>query len=189
MDFTYINSCNLKISLTRDDLLKNELEAEKLDYSNVKTKKFIWELLDIANSKTGFDVGAERITVKVFPSPDGGCELFVTKKELSDMPKNSKGLICILDDTDKLYALCSRLRSAGYRGKSSLHTLDMQFVLVCTDCPRLPSYFKTKTETPSPDLYFASEYGNTIALDELSEAYIAEHCVKICDDAVQKITF
>ncbi len=190
MDFTYINSRNLKISLTKEDLLKNRLDTEKLDYSNTKTKRFIWELLDIAYSKTGFDAGAEKIHIKLFPSADGGCELFVTKDEHKcTLPDHSYGVICTVDDCENLYMLCARLKSCGYRGKSSLYSAENLFILICTNIPRLPSYTQVPKDCAAVNSDLLAEYGKVCTLNDITMAYVTEHYKLICaDNAVQKIT-
>ena len=79
MEFILIDEDKIKISLTDEDLLEFELSAEDLDYANTETKRMFWDVLSRAKSRTGFDTDGQRVLVQLYPSKDGGCEIFVTK--------------------------------------------------------------------------------------------------------------
>ncbi|MBR5527608.1 MAG: adaptor protein MecA [Clostridia bacterium] len=191
MDITYINSNNIKVTLSKVDLSDKGLEAQSIDYSNTKTKRFIWEILDIAYVQTGFDTCNCKLYVRIFPGNDGGCELFITKKECkAENRKNtSAGTVCILYNCELLYTVCKRLLMCGFSGKTSLYNLGDNFILLCNNEPRLPSYMKQKKPVTHPDLSFLSEYGDVLPLSDEILAYISEYCNCICsDDAAQKLT-
>lgn len=210
MDITYINSKNIKISVSQRELCEHGLDAESLDYSKTRTKRFIWELLDTAYIQTGFDADGSRIIVRIFPSGDGGCELFVTKTVLGksgdngggecdgddcgaesseSIAKKSCGFICTVPDAEKLFMLCSRLRTAGFRGESSLFCgKDGSFALLCRNENRLPSYISKSAAIRAKDYSFAAEYGEFFPAAEIRIAYLAEHFDIICENgAVEKL--
>lgn len=203
MDITYINSKNIKISVSHRELCEHGLDAESLDYSKTRTKRFIWELLDTAYIQTGFDADGARIIVRVFPSSDGGCELFVTKSTSRDRAENfvtgrkieneavkkDGDFICIVSDAEKLFVLCSRLKTAGFRGNSTLFGgKDDSFALVCRGETRMPSYISKCAEVREKDYSFAAEYGDCFPADDIGIAYLSEHFDMICESgAVERL--
>ena len=201
MDITYINSKNIKISISREELYENGLDAESLDYTKTRTKRFIWELLDIAYIKTGFNAGNGRLFVRVFPSADGGCELFITKNAdfsekdgksdtcIAQTENENEDLACVTDDADKLYMLCGRLKTAGFCGDSSLYSgTGDSFILVFNSQRKLPSYINKKFCGEKKDYFFAADYGKMFTVTPEMKAYICEHCHLVCAEcAVEKI--
>lgn len=82
-----INDRKLKITLSSAELCEMELSLDELDYKNTRTRRFIWQLLDSAREKTGFDAAAQRVLIRVYPSKGGGCELYVCK--VKDNPEKA----------------------------------------------------------------------------------------------------
>lgn len=216
MDIIYINSKNIKISLSREELYENGLNAETLDYAKTGTKRFLWELLDEAYIKTGFDAGNARLFVRVFPSTDGGCELFVTKKSYEKHGYEIKtqyemGFFCIVPDAELLFQLCERLKTARFHGASALYYRKDEenaesFILFCRpEPPRLPSYIcrsaASKAEPTDTAIFknmkggrdfkdyaFCAEYGKIFPATPELYAYLDEHCTILCaKDAVSAI--
>ena len=91
MEIILISESKLKIALREEDLASFEIRADELDYSNTETKRMFWDLLTRAKHKTGFDTDGQRVLVQLYPSKDGGCEMFVTKIGLLDEAKDEKG--------------------------------------------------------------------------------------------------
>ena len=79
MEIIMISNSKLKIMLCEEDLRQFELKADQLDYSNTDTKRMFWDVLSKAKHKTGFDTDGQRVLVQLYPSKEGGCEMFVTK--------------------------------------------------------------------------------------------------------------
>lgn len=65
--------------LTEEDMRRYDLNAEHADYENTETRRAFREILDEAKQRTGFDTASDRVLIQLYPSRDGGCELFVTK--------------------------------------------------------------------------------------------------------------
>ena len=79
MEIIMINENKLKVMLCKEDLSHFELSPEQLDYSNTETKRMFWDVLSRAKHQTGFDTDGQRVLVQLYPSKEGGCEMFVTK--------------------------------------------------------------------------------------------------------------
>ncbi len=185
MEITYINSDNIKIYLTKEELCENGLSACTIDYASTHSRYFIWQLLEQAYIDTGFELGEEKISVKVFPSKDGSCELFITKLSSKQDEKSTKkvGFLAVTSELNDLFSLCVRLKNEGFRGKSSLFVDDKDnFVMTAKAKSVYPSYIKNKNSKPAPDLSFLSEYARVFEMDEMYEAYISEHCKTLCEN-------
>lgn len=79
MELILINDTKLKIMLTREDMTRYDLDCENVDYDNTETRRAFWSILDEAKHRTGFDAARDRVFIQLYPSREGGCEMFVTK--------------------------------------------------------------------------------------------------------------
>ena len=195
MDFTFINKKNIKISLSKSDLDISGISAESIDYSDITTKRFLKDILDIARDRTGFDTDDSKLIFRLFASADGGCELFVTKSSCgcSDQKSDREfgcGIVCAVRCAEDLYLACERLYDSGFFGKSSLYCSDDgDFFLVLYKARQYPSYIKPKYKCEPKEFEFISEYGKTYFLSEEISAYLSERMKLLAlDDAVERIT-
>ena len=85
-----ISDNKLKVMLCEEDLKGFQLKADQLDYSNTDTKRMFWDVLSKAKHQTGFDTDGQRVLVQLYPSKEGGCEMFVTKIGLLSSPDTQK---------------------------------------------------------------------------------------------------
>lgn len=90
MEFILIGEDKIKVIMSEEDLEEFELSAEELDYANTETKRMFWDVLSRAKARTGFDTDGQKVLVQLYPSKDGGCEIFVTK--LGSLYKESEEL-------------------------------------------------------------------------------------------------
>ncbi len=79
MDLIKINENKLKIMLTPVDLQCYDINTAEMDYTQEETRQAFRHILDEARDRTGFDAGGNRIYIQLYPSREGGCELFITK--------------------------------------------------------------------------------------------------------------
>ena len=79
MEFILIGEDKIKVMLTEEDLEEFDLAADELDYANTETKRMFWDVLSRAKAHTGFDTDGQKVLVQLYPSKEGGCEIFVTK--------------------------------------------------------------------------------------------------------------
>ena len=145
-----ISDCKLKVMLGEEDLKQFEIKAEQLDYSNTETKRMFWDILNRAKHQTGFDTDGQRVLVQLYPSKQGGCEMFVTKigllyseneDEISryncEGKYNQKNLRIKkekkqtnvysafgFDTIKSMIEVCKRLCEIGYIGESSSYICD-----------------------------------------------------------------
>ncbi len=201
MEIIMINDSKLKIMLREEDLRQFEISADELDYSNTETKRMFWDILCRAKHKTGFNTDGQRVLVQLYPSKDGGCEMFVTKmgslgesddehkcthstgyeklcSQLKKQKKNhlSKGILGVygFDKTEWLIRVCRKLSSLGYIGDSSAYKCDNgRSYLFLTDVDTSPAM-------PLDEFSFITEYGTPESSDML-KYYIGEHGKVLCE--------
>lgn len=205
MELIRISSSKLKIMLTGEDMKKYALDAESADYDNTATRRAFWSILDDAKNQSGFNAAGDRIFIQLYPSKDGGCEMFVTKM----------GLLCAIDEDEKkgttiklpkalieksheaggrekigsyvfgelssLLAVCRQLLARKWRGKSEAYRgRDGRCYLILAE--------RTRDMSATLDrLSFISEFGKAENSDTV-RLYIREHGECICaKDAVQTL--
>lgn len=204
MELIPINKQKLKIILSCDDMLSFDITSTELDYSSEKTRKALMCILEKAKNETGFDADDERLYIEVFPSLDGGCEMFLTKRsrlpyESESKSKlhfkrkytpsnghiNSKGTyIARSENIEDIISLCIRLKDESFNGKSSLYTIDGRYILKLEFKSSYPQF------SPCGDksFLFICDYCDIKSEDKVYLAYLDEHAKKIINEnAVERI--
>lgn len=83
MELILISNTKLKIMLDESDMRKYHIGNES-DCADSGTRKAIRSLLERARDQIGFNTEGEEIFVQLYTSKRGGCELFVTKSQISE---------------------------------------------------------------------------------------------------------
>ena len=79
MEFIMIGESKIKVMLEKKDMEYYDITSTDIDYENATTRRAFRKILQDVRESTGFDVSAEQVLVQIYPSKDGGCEMFVTK--------------------------------------------------------------------------------------------------------------
>lgn len=79
MEYILISESKLKITLESEDLRGLECPVAELDYADPEAKRLLGDILGYAKDELGFDTAGHRVLMQLFPSKDGGCEIFVTR--------------------------------------------------------------------------------------------------------------
>ena len=202
MEWIRISANKLKIMLSAEDARRYALNCENADYADLMTREAFREILTDVRQETGFDATEDKVYIQMYPSKEGGCELFVTKlgllltQEDHEAPSEEKSQICgtakikktpqtvrkkstciLFSSLDHLLALCRRL-STSYTGESEVW-LDEggAWWLILTEVGELKAW--------RDHLGFIQEYGQTVASDR-ARALLPEHGRPIClSQAVQ----
>ena len=90
MEFTTLGRLALRIKLDKSDMEKYGVCYDDMDYSSARTNRIIWDLLDKAKDAQGFDTDGKKLHIQIFPSKQGGCELYISKLTASAVTKNEK---------------------------------------------------------------------------------------------------
>ena len=82
MEWIRISANKLKIMLTAEDARHYDLDCRESTFSDTATRTVFREILSDVYRETGFEASAEKTYIQMYPSKEGGCELFITKTGL-----------------------------------------------------------------------------------------------------------
>lgn len=111
MELIRINSTRLKVMLDPADMEKFALDSSAIDYEDATTRRAFRAIFEEVRERIGFETAGEQVLVQVFPSRDGGCEMFVTRLP-SDLPATPHSRLA-----DRRITMMSMRRTA-YRFRS-----------------------------------------------------------------------
>ena len=191
MDFIRISDAKIKVTLSQEDLDRCVTEGER-ERGSGGSHGTLREILKEIRRKTGFDATGERVLMQMFPSSDGGCELFVTRlgklpdklpdakpsekpsdkpsarssAQLPAAPPPLRSAVFVFERLSPLLSVCRHLARVGYPHLSAAYYGDdgLWYLVLQEQIPR---------DRPSP-LSFAEEFG-TRRRAGATLAYIKEH--------------
>lgn len=188
MEWIRISDNKLKIMLTAEDARRYALNCESADCAESLTREAFRAILTDVRAESGFDASDEKIYIQMYPSKEGGCELFVTrmglltegentrapekKKAVKHIPlpcKRSKAFL--FDELEHLLALCRRLLAHGYIGESTVwreESGDWWLILI-----------ESATASTCQDYQFINEYGRMFRGEDV-QTFLSEHGKCIC---------
>lgn len=202
MELTPIGKERLEIFLTRKDMAELNITAEQLDYGNTETRRVVWDILDKAKRKTGFDAAKGKIRIDALPSQNGGCVIFITK---TDRPFTEEEMNCEKEEKypavpqrayrtiygfsalSDLLCACCFLRAREYSGESAAF-------MEKSDSRASNRYYLAlfghgqyrEKSTAVFDNIFIGEFGTKL-INENTFLYINEHCDCFCEKNAVKI--
>lgn len=202
MEWIRISENKLKIMLTAEDAKRYALRCESMDLANSLTRRAFREILSDIRSDTGFDATNEKVYIQMYPSKEGGCELFVTKTGLlfsadtkeaegsageeSGNKKSAKKAapffsqkpeMYSFSDLEQLLCACLRLMTAGFSGESAAYKdIEGAYWLLLQN-PHFPPASGTAGE--AEHLGFLTEYGKRENA-KTARLYLSEHGKCIC---------
>ena len=126
MEIVRISEEKLKLTLAKEDLERYSLRIEELDYDKTETRRVIWQILDDAKKRTGFDAAADKALIEAYPGRRGGCEIYVTLLGEKKKRKTTKGRTTVFrfGSASALFGLCRRLSAMGRKYESDLYRLE-----------------------------------------------------------------
>ncbi|MBO7169591.1 MAG: adaptor protein MecA [Clostridia bacterium] len=158
MEIVRISEEKLKLTLCKEELEKYDLKPEELDYDKTETRRVIWQILDEAKRKTGFDAASDRALIEAYPGRRGGCEIYVTLLSEKKKSKGVRGRIGIyrFTDAEHLFSLAAAMKAGGREYESALYRMDDGGLFLVLKEPLEESIRK---ETVLSPLSFVEEYG------------------------------
>lgn len=198
MDLIKISDNKIKIMLTPVDMQSYELNAGELDCINMETREAFRNIMKEARERIGFDTDGNQIYVQVYPSREGGCELFVTKlglvcpierQDAALLPRVQKdtgqdGAGFAFESMEHLLAACRRLNALTFEGSSSAYRTDegRYYLLLGDRSGKRPPLYERDRILSVMEEYGKSQNAAAIAL------YIREHADVICEgEAVARL--
>ena len=194
MELIRISKNKIKIMLDAGDMSAYDLPTEGIDYCESAVREAFRAVLKDAGRKTGMDFSDSRLSIQLYPSRGGGCEMFVTRtndrpeplgeekqregdvyaaQELSaDVRSNEKhprwerSEAFGFESMTWLLTVCRRLKRIGFSGSSAaFHDESGRCFLLI--------------EAPTSIRPLIIEYG-TPESPEAVRLYISEHGSTIC---------
>ena len=185
METVFINKDKLKIMLTCSEMAKYRIDS---DFSKDKQEAdlIIWDILDDAAVSTGFDTAKGSFYVQMYPSKDGGCELFVTRiGPASGFTEKAERLLRDNGETfpeKKLYIYAFGNFEAmlcACRSLSLTHKDALSLAYSDSFSERFFLFLEKDTEK-------LSEFGG-VKCKNTEKYYVLEHCTLFCKNAVTKL--
>ena len=179
MELLLISDSKLKVMLSDEDMKKYDIRCDDINYDSTESRKIFWQILDEAKHRTGFDAASDKVLVQLYPSRDGGCEIFVTKlgliPPLTEKTISMSGRVSMLSSKRRLYLfdsladlsrVCRKLEADGYARESAAYFADDKYYLILEE--------RTNGRTNIISEYsFIEEFGRRCGNAEL--VYIREH--------------
>ena len=185
MEWIRISENKLKIMLTAEDARHYELNCEQADYADMRTRTAFREILTDVRRETDFEAIEDKVYIQMYPSKEGGCELFVTKtglllneqeptipqaskKEYTRPPRTRRENLQAFRfrDFSLLLAACRRLQVIPLRQSSAFRDENGTWWLFLSGCE-------------PQRLRFLSAYAHEVRAD-LARLYLDEHGKAVC---------
>ena len=204
MEHILINSGKLKLMLSREDIERYELSDVVGNGNNYpegtsEQRTALRKLLDDAERIPGFDGGQGRLFVQLYPSRDGGAEVYITRltkepcaavgfRKDGDVMKITK--TGVFDELSDLIGCCRALSGLGteHGGRimsdSSAFSDGRRYFLVLSGTISCREYLDGVSSRRIEAVI--GEFGrNTDSLH--AEAYICEHCSCVCETSAVRM--
>ena len=191
MEYILISESKLKVICDINDLAPYGISADSLEYGDGNARKFIEDVLEYAKQSLNFETKQYRILVQLYPSADGGCEIFIHRLSLLEKASQkeeksaNKSNNCAPKKTEKIFffntldpllEVCKRLSMKEFEGKSSVFYIEEKgyFLLLEIYC-ELEEYKIFMLDEYS----FISEYGEPQSTS-VKIPYLNEYAKCIC---------
>ena len=190
MEHILINSGKLKLMLSREDIERYELSDVVGNGNNYpegtsEQRTALRKLLDDAERIPGFDGGQGRLFVQLYPSRDGGAEVYRKDGDVMKITKTG-----VFDELSDLIGCCRALSGLGaeHGGRimsdSSAFSDGRRYFLVLSGTISCREYLDGVSSRRIEAVI--GEFGrNTDSLH--AEAYICEHCSCVCETSAVRI--
>ena len=199
MEHILISPGKLKLMLTKEDLAHYELD-HALDDGAVDTSRLAFRtLLADAGRLSGFDAGGDKLFIQLYPSKDGGAEIYITRlgrprAEESSGPEYGISdervkleHIGVFDKLGDLLECCRRLLplcEAAEDCVSSAWSDGKRYFLIIGESLRYRDYLDAAKRGRIEAVF--GEYGRNIG-DAFAISYVKEHCFNFCEKKAVKI--
>ena len=168
MEVIRINRERIKIMLSPADMVEMDISCEVLDNFDKRGKEAFGKIMQEARDKCGFISCGRKILVQVFPSKDGGCEMFITKvndSELTSHVKKQKKFYYKFEVFQDMLRFCAAIMNS-INSCAAYKDIEKGIYYIVTD----------------EKCNICGEFGG-MECSETCDVYILERCKMVCEDA------
>ncbi len=191
MEWIKISANKLKIMLTAEDARHYDLDCNTSACSDMATRAAFREILSDVCRETGFDTRQEETYIQMYPSKEGGCELFITKMGLlftgerewkATKKENLRSARIRLACRDRAFLFAEM--SALLLGCRSLlgNTLIADSRAFHDDTANFWLILTPHEDTEGGEFGILSDFGREIPFESAS-TFLKEHGKTLCDSA------
>ena len=186
MELIRISENKIKIMLNASDMNAYDLPTDGIDYCENNVRDAFRAVLKDAGRKAGMDFSDGRLSIQLYPSKSGGCEMFVTRtaarsksehgrvseKESSTQCGNANEALhweraeaFSFESLRWLLSICKRLKHIGFSGSSAAFRDDIGRYYLILDSPGQfrPQILECgNSEQAEAVRLYIGEHGNTI---------------------------
>ncbi len=190
MEHILISPGKLKLMLTRADVEHYELPLSSDSDSDPRAQENLRSLLSELG-ELGFDPGNDRLFVQLYPSKDGGAEIYITKLGEKSVRSSDERLtithIGCFERLDELLSCCERLERSGFGDESCescawYENSPERCFLVLHESMSCREYLDRGFKAEA----IIGEYGRNIKSCG-AIYYLKEHCFNFCEKKAVKI--
>ena len=183
MDFLVINKNKIKVKVSKADMKEMDVDFCASEPCDVKMRRSLWRLMDIANTECGFNTSGARLLLQFYKTAEGS-EIFITK-----IGKSSVRIERSVAKTQNAAMLCSRRILCRIYDVSALiklfrnlpqESLEIAAELYyCQETGGLYLIYDDRFVGEINDLDRIFEF--SVQIPAVVEPYIREHSIKIID--------
>lgn len=199
MEWIRISPNKLKIMLTAEDARHYDLDCKDPHYADMITRAAFREILSDVEKETGFDASDDKTYIQMYPSKEGGCELFVTKvglalaenkcEQAGRAPAKKKKTERAVEDTplEERFFRFKTLEPLLFSCRVMLNSVKLlQSAVFCDEEGQWWLSLIPHAQTGTLSLAHIAELGQQIPSDA-AKAFLHEHGKSICEtDAVAR---
>lgn len=193
MEHILISPGKLKLMLTRGDVERYDLVSAVDGDADPESRQAFRTLLADAE-QLGFDPGNDRLFIQLYPSKDGGAEIYITRLG-SRLPQSagqdgrgerlSVTRIGCFDTLDELAGCCKQLQTSVGKDSDSSAWVEAEpkrWFLVVSELLTYRQFLDDGLKTEA----IIGEFGRNVKTPA-SISYIKEHCFNFCEKRAVKI--
>jgi len=183
MEHILISPGKLKLMLTRSDMERYELDGAAMGERDQITRGALKELFSDLRNVVGFDASRDKVFVQMYPSKDGGAEMYITRLGESEKNETESGNVhidgaAIFDKMSDLLAACAGIALRGVPENSSAWFGDGRYYLLFTENVTYRDYLRGAVSVRIREAI--GKLGHVIT-DRLAAYYVKEHCSCFCE--------
>ena len=190
MEHIIISPGKLKLMLTKSDLDRYELDAESMDSADGVTRRSLRTLLADVKQVSGFDASSDKVFIQLYPSRDGGAEMYITRLTASGRDTHTEAAVKVtgvykFESLTQMLVACSKISEDLIPQASSAWRTEGACYLITEECFSYSEFAGPQKKGRLGELL--GSYSRAIA-SPAAIAYVREHCECIAErDAVKTL--